>query len=205
MSFFKRKEKNLIPEAVPSNSNSNDGGGSSGGGRSSKSKSKQEEDPEGFEKLPSRTYKREQVNYNPAGRTQQPGGYGSYGNYGSAPQPQQPGSYPQQQNQQQPGSYPAQGLSGGNAPGYGGYNQQTNPDARNDLFKGARAPNATTGASFDRYATAGGSAGAAGGARGATASGNDYGEQPEYGEDLSGDGNGARSQDQEQLEEEDEV
>lgn len=203
MSFFKRKEKNLIPEAAPS-SGSGGGGMSRGGGAPSSSgnsfgKGKKEQpDPEGFEKLPGRRYQRDAYNYQPGPRAppqqqqQHPGGYGNYGNYGSQQQQQGYG-------QQQPPPIEGQGALSG-AGGYG------SSDARSNLFKGARAPNPNTGASFDGYAGAG--AGSRGGSYGSynTGTGRGAPQSSDYGGDgegvLSGGGN---EEGQEQTEEDDEV
>lgn len=189
MPIFKRKEKNLIPEVTPVARAGSPAGQPTGSGSSRSSGKKEQPDPEGFEKLPGRRYQRDQYNYQPPSRPQQPGGYGNYGNYGQ-PQQQQPppiegqgslsGAEGYQQQQQQ---------------GYGGYQNGGNPDARSALFRGARAPAATTGASFDSYSAGGRGGSLSGTGRSAPEAG--------YGGDDN-DGEGVLSGKQE-TEEDDEV
>lgn len=169
MPIFKRKEKNLIPEVEPVGRGGSPAGGgpasSSSFGRSGK---KEQPDPEGFEKLPGRRYQRDQYNYQPpssssAARAQQPGGYGNYGSYGQQqpqasqqPPPVEGSMYGGQGSLSGAGGYQQQ-QGGGGGGGYGGYDN----NARSNLFKGARAPAQSTGASFDRYASDGRGSGGA--------------------------------------------
>lgn len=101
-------------------------------------------------------------------------------------------------------------MNQGNAGGYGAYSN----NARNDLFKGARAPAPTTGASFDSYA-----AGRSGSYNGSSNSGNTGRSAPQagygslshgYDDEATAQGEGTLSgaggeQDQEYTEEDDEV